>query len=116
MTSTLDNESAENQVQAQLIGLPELQPQKTSGPALLGGNTALLDGVKVNLSVVLGSAQTSLGELMQLQEAAVLKVDRTVDSPVDLVLNGNVVARGQLVAVDEHFGVRITEIAQSSKS
>jgi len=41
----------------------------------------------------------------------VLKVDRMVDAPVDVVINGNVVARGQLVVVDDNFGVCVTEIA-----
>lgn len=110
--STTPNEEVQ---QTQLIGLPELQPQTPTGPALLG-NTKLLDGVKVALSVVVGEAQTTLGELMSLKEAAILKVDRRVDYPVDLIVNGNVVARGQLVVVDDHFGVRITEIAQASQS
>lgn len=97
--------------QAQLIGLPELGDAVVSGQALLGANPALLDSVKVGLGVVVGEAETTLGELMALKEGAVLKTGRQVDLPVDVVINGNVVARGQLVAVDDHFGVRITEVA-----
>jgi flagellar motor switch protein FliN/FliY len=50
---------------------------------------------------------------MGLQESSLLKIDRKADYPVDVMLNGSVVARGQLVVVDDNFGVRITEVAQA---
>ncbi len=97
--------------QAQLVALAELPAAAGSGPALLDGQLGLLHGVPVTLSVVLGEAVTTVGELMALQQSAVLKVDRQADCPVDVMLNGAVVARGQLVVVDDHFGVRVSEIA-----
>lgn len=97
--------------QTQLVELPELAPTTPAGPALLGASPALLDGVQVALTVVVGQAHTTLGELMALKEQSVLKTDRLADTPVDVVVNGNVVARGQLVVVDDNFGVRITQIA-----
>ena len=111
--SSASNKSgaADNHVQTQPVGLPELQPRQPVGPELMGAHAGLLDSVKVSLSVMLGEAHITLGELMSLKEAAILKVDRTVDTPVDVVINGNVVARGQLVVVDDNFGVRVTEIA-----
>lgn len=96
---------------AQLIELPVLGSGATLGPALMRNNTGLLDSVKVTLTVVVGEASTTLGELFKLQENAVLTIDRHVEQPVDLVINGSVVARGQLVVVGDNFGVRITAIA-----
>lgn len=96
---------------AQIIELSELAPQAPTGAAVMGGNIGLLHGVKVRLAVVVGEAHTTLGELMGLQEQSVLKIDRPVDCPVDVMVDGNVVARGQLVVVDDHFGVRVTELA-----
>jgi len=96
----------------ELVELAELAPVAT-GASLLGGNMRLLDGVQVQLSVMVGEARTTVGELMALKESSVLKIDRKADYPVDVVLNGSVVARGQLVVVDDNFGVRITEIAQA---
>jgi flagellar motor switch protein FliN/FliY len=97
-----------------LVELSEFQPHTPSGPTVLGNNPKILHGVKVTLSVVVGQAQTTLGELMDLKEQSVLKVNRQVDYPVDVMVDGHVVARGQLVVVDDHFGVRLTEIAQGS--
>jgi flagellar motor switch protein FliN/FliY len=97
----------------ELVELVELTPPPAAAAALLGGNLRLLDSVPVTLNVVVGEARTTVGELMALQTASLLKIDRKADYPVDVMLNGSVVARGQLVVVDDNFGVRITEIAQA---
>ena len=101
----------EKPASAQALDYPELGAGAPSGQPVLGQNAALLDSVKVRLSVVVGQAETTLGDLMGLKPAAVLKIDRHVEQPVDLLINGEVVARGHLVAVDDNFGVRITEVA-----
>jgi flagellar motor switch protein FliN/FliY len=101
---------------AQEMELSEIQAQIPVGPNLLGGNLGLLNGLKVTLTVVVGDVTTTLGELLSLKESAVLKIDRQVDYPVDVMVNGSVVARGQLVVVDDNFGVRVTEIATVAQS
>ncbi|PHV12889.1 flagellar motor switch protein FliN [Chitinimonas sp. BJB300] len=58
----------------------------------------------------LGGTELSVGELMDMKENAVLPLDRLLDDPVDLLLDGHVVARGQLVAVGDSFGIRVTEL------
>jgi len=101
-------------VSTQLVYLSELTPGTPSGAPVLGDNVQLLRGVKVEVSVMVGTVQTTLGELMTLKEASVLKIDRQVDTPIDVIVDGKMFARGQLVAVDDNFGVRITEIAQAA--
>ena len=51
-----------------------------------------------------------LGELLKLGPGSVLDLDRRADGPVDLLVNGRLIARGEIVAVDERYGVRITEV------
>jgi flagellar motor switch protein FliN/FliY len=104
--------STDAPVRAQQIDYPELASGNPPGQSVLANNMALLDSVKVSLQVVVGEAATTLGELMSLKEAGLLKIDRLVDQPVDVMVNGNVVARGQLVVIDDNFGVRVTEVAQ----
>jgi flagellar motor switch protein FliN/FliY len=96
---------------AQIIELSVLPPLNPVGPTVMAGNIGLLHGVKVNLSVVVGEVQTTLGELMGLQQQSMLKIERPVDGPVDVMLDGKVVARGQLVVIGDNFGVRVTEIS-----
>lgn len=101
---------------AQIIELPELHAQSGNGAAILNGNLGLFQSVKVRLSVVVGHAHTTLGELMALRDGAVMKLDRHIDLPVDVLVEGNVVARGHLVVVDDNFGLRVSEVAPQQQA
>lgn len=98
---------------AERVELAELRGQAGGAPLALGQG-ALLQGVQVGLSVQVGQAQASLAQLMALQSGAVFTLDRAVDAPLDLVVNGQVVGRGELVVVGDQFGVRVTEVAPRS--
>jgi flagellar motor switch protein FliN/FliY len=71
-------------------------------------------GVQIALQAKLGRADLSVTDLLALQEGSVVKLDTTMNDLVELKLNGSLIARGEIVAVDDHFGVRIVEIAQIS--
>ena len=75
-----------------------------------GRNLDLLMNVSLAVSAELGRRTLRLGELLRLGAGAVLELDRRIDAPVDLLVNGRLIARGEIVAVDERFGVRITEV------
>ena len=98
-------------VSAQRIELSELPTEQpaASNPTLLQSINPLHQ-VKATLQVCVGAATLTVGELMAAKEQQVLVLDRGVEQPVDLLLEGQVVARGQLVAVDNQFAVRITEL------
>lgn len=91
------------------VALDDLPPHGPEGEALSPAAHPL-HALKVQLHVCVGRAQITLGDLLAVRRNEVLALDRAVDEPVDLVLEGKVVARGQLVAVDGSFGVRITEL------
>lgn len=65
--------------------------------------------VAVDVSVELGRARLTLGEAMALGPGAVVPLGRTAGQPVDLLVNGQLVARGEVVVVDDVYGLRITE-------
>lgn len=109
------NRENEESPAAALVELAQLTPSAAVGAPLLSGHPGLLDSVPVSLTVVVGTARSTVGELMGLQEASLLKLDRLADHPVDVMLNGAVIARGQLVVVDDSFGVRLSEIAQAKQ-
>ncbi len=96
---------------AQLIALGEL-----AGPSDGGGDRLLADAgnplhqVRTRLQVSVGETTTTIGELLSARMHQVFVLDRSVDQAVDLLLEGRVVARGQLVAVDDRFAIRITEL------
>ena len=99
--------------QAQIISLSELHPTGSDASANLPTHVEEnnpLHQVKTRLTVCVGAVELTVGELVGAREHQVLRLDRMVDQPVDVLLEGQVVARGTLVAVDDHFGVRITEL------
>jgi len=98
----------------QILELPELKPHGSPGGALTS-DSSVIQGVKVRLKVVAGEATMTIGDLASLRADTVLRLDRLVDDPVDIVLDGQVVARGQLVAVDDEFGVLVTELPRGAK-
>ena len=73
-------------------------------------NLALLMNVGLNVCAQLGACTLSVGEVLGIGVGSVVELDRSCSDPVDLILNGKRVARGEIVAVDQKFGVRITEL------
>jgi flagellar motor switch protein FliN/FliY len=92
-----------------------LEASAARGPAQRGDAKANLDLVlDVELSVTLrfGQRQLSLREVLDLTSGSVVELDRQVDEPVELVLDGRVVARGEAVIIDGNYGMRITQVLQ----
>jgi len=76
----------------------------------LGQKIDLVKNVKVNLSVCIGDCEISVSELFDLKDGSVLEINKHLNEPVDVKFDNKVVARGELVVVDDNFGVKITEI------
>ena len=88
-------------------------PAQPAGPPNLG---AILS-IPVTVQVVLGSTSLPVASLMKLARGAIISLDQRVGDPVDIVVNGKVVARGEIVVVDEvsqRFGVSLLEIVAST--
>ena len=69
--------------------------------------------VPVYISAVLGKASLSVAQLLQLTQGSVLELDRKVGEAIDIYVNNRLVARGEVVVVDERLGVTMTEIIKS---
>jgi flagellar motor switch protein FliN/FliY len=80
-----------------------------AAPARPGG-LDLLHDVEMEVSAELGRTRMSVRELLSLSPGAVVELDRAAGSPADLLVNGRLIARGEVVVIDENFGLRITEI------
>jgi flagellar motor switch protein FliN/FliY len=74
------------------------------------GGLDLLRDVSMEVTVELGRTRMTVRELLSLSPGAVVELDRAAGSPADLLVNGTLIARGEVVVVDEDFGIRITEI------
>jgi flagellar motor switch protein FliN/FliY len=69
-----------------------------------------LSAVPVDLSVEIGRTRLSVGETLELREGSVVTLDRMAGEPVDLLVNGTPIARGEVVVIDEQFGLRLTQV------
>jgi flagellar motor switch protein FliN/FliY len=78
-------------------------------PRVRGGLDMLHD-VEMEVSAELGRTRMSVRELLSLVPGAIVELDRAAGSPADLLVNGRLIARGEVVVIDENFGIRITEI------
>ncbi|MEV4274381.1 flagellar motor switch protein FliN [Actinoplanes xinjiangensis] len=74
------------------------------------GGLDMLHDVEMEVSAELGRTRMSVRELLSLTPGAIVELDRAAGSPADLLVNGRLIARGEVVVVDENFGIRITEI------
>jgi flagellar motor switch protein FliN/FliY len=73
-------------------------------------NLGLLMHVSLHLTVELGSCKMSVAEILKLGTGSIVELDRAANSPVELLVNNKAIARGEIVAIDESFGLRITEL------
>ena len=90
-----------------------IDTEPAAPPALrsVGGRgIEMLHGVEMDVTVELGRTRMTVRELLALAPGTVLELDRAAGSPADLLVNGRLIARGEVVVVDEDFGLRITEV------
>ncbi|MFZ4791863.1 MAG: flagellar motor switch protein FliN [Candidatus Competibacteraceae bacterium] len=73
-------------------------------------NLDMVMDIPVTLSLELGHTRMCVRELLQLTQGSVIKLDRPGGDPLDILVNGCLVARGEVVVINERFGVRITDI------
>lgn len=69
--------------------------------------------VPMELGVELGRAHMTVGETLELRVGSVVELERAAGEPADLLVNGTPIARGEVVVVDERYGLRITEILEA---
>ena len=99
---------------AKRIDLQDLPPSIGEGSALYDGNLDLIKDIEVVVSVVVGRARLSVERLFALKDGATLALDAAADDPVELHLDGKLIGRGELVAVGDNFGIRITQVGNAA--
>jgi len=79
-------------------------------------NLDLVMDVELNVTLRFGQRQLTLREVLELTSGSVVELDRQVDEPVELLLDGVVIARGEAVVIDGNYGLRVTEVSQPLSS
>jgi flagellar motor switch protein FliN/FliY len=104
------SDQLENEVSP--IDLQELDPRSADARASRWSERklALIKDVKVGISARLGATEIPVAKLFELRDGETVRLDNRVDEPIELLVEGKVVARGQIVVVGESFAVQISEI------
>ena len=78
-------------------------------------NLRVLENIDVQLSVEVGRTEIKIRDLLRLNEGSVVELDRLAGDPLDIMVNGTMIAKGEVVMVGERFGVRFVEIVDPEK-
>lgn len=109
-TFVLVTASSLAQAEAAAADAPTFE-QIPDGPTPLATHpVSMLSDVEMGVTVELGRARMTVGEILGLTIGSVIELDRIAGSPVDVLVNGTLIARGEVVVVDEEFGVRVSEV------
>jgi flagellar motor switch protein FliN len=93
----------------ELEQLPAGAAEPGHGPTAVG-DLRRLSAVPVDLSVEMGRTRMTVGETLELRQGSIITLNRMAGEPVDLLVNGTAIARGEVVVIDEQFGLRVTEV------
>ena len=78
-------------------------------------NIGLILDVPLEITVELGRTRKSIKDILELTNGSIVELDKLAGEPVDIQVNGKFLAKGEVVVIDENFGVRITEIASPAE-
>ncbi len=96
-----------NQASVQSVQFPNLVPQMN---ATEQGNIGLLMDVYMEMTVELGRTKRLIKDILGMGEGTIIELDKLAGEPVDILVNHKLIAKGEVVVIDENFGVRVTEI------
>lgn len=97
----------------------EKRPDAALRAAMSGSNSNIIMSIPVDVQIILGSTEMPVSDLMALQKGSTVALNRRIGEPVDVVVNGRKIARGEITVLESdpsRFGIRLTEIIAASKS
>ena len=106
MESDSENTELEN------APVEELEDNGLQGEGPAADLDSILD-ISVSLSVEIGQTDLSIRNLLQLNQGSVVELDRLAGEPLDVLVNGTLVAHGEVVVVNEKFGIRLTDVVST---
>lgn len=98
---------------AEAMAMEELQ-ESGSGPSLSPDLDVILD-IPVRISMEVGNTEINIRNLLQLNQGSVIELDRLAGEPLDVLVNGTLIAHGEVVVVNEKFGIRMTDVISPSE-
>ncbi len=97
-----EEETAQKNVESK----PEVEKNERSSLE----NLRVLENIDVKLTVEVGGAEIKLRDLLRVNEGSVIELERLAGDPLDILANGTIIAKGEVVMIGERFGIRFTEV------
>jgi len=109
-------EQEESEAQASKVELENLEDDSTGGLASSGDEKldAILD-IPVTISMEVGRANITIRNLLQLNQGSVIELDRVAGESLDVLVNGTLIAHGEVVVVNDKFGIRLTDVISQTE-
>lgn len=104
------HKSSERQINIQSGQFPDFSKQTSAAAKGLNGNMDILMDVPLNVSIEIGKTKKKMKEILEFGQGTIIALEKQAGAPVDVVVNGQLIARGDVVVIDDNFGVRITEV------
>lgn len=95
----------------QIVTFAGIEPVK---PVDIQHGIEMVQDVSLQLIAELGRTKLPVKDIIRLNEGAVIELDKVADEPIELIVDNKVIARGEVVSIDDYFGIRITEIIAGS--
>ena len=105
-----EEDNVKEQVEEQTLSTEESDQILSSAD-----NLRVLENIDVKLTVEVGNTEIKIRELLRLNEGSVIELDRLAGDPLDILINGTMIAKGEVVMVGERFGIRFVEIVDPQK-
>ena len=119
LEKTPEEEAAEAEMLEQLAAMQETEheeePQETEVVTSTADNLDLLMDISLQITVELGRREMRFEEILQLGKGSLVELNKIADEPVDIYVNQSKIALGEVVVVDDHFGVRITKLLNTER-
>jgi flagellar motor switch protein FliN/FliY len=90
------------------VKLPVFEGEEAKGEKV---ESRMLGDIPVQATVELGKTELSLKEILELSEGSIIELNRLAGEPLDLKVGGQLIAQGEVVAIDDYYGLRITTVA-----
>ncbi|MBO6227735.1 flagellar motor switch protein FliN [Denitrificimonas caeni] len=100
---------------APMQDFPDQHSENEVITSLGGPNLDVILDIPVSISMEVGSTDISIRNLLQLNQGSVVELDRLAGEPLDVLVNGTLIAHGEVVVVNEKFGIRLTDVISPSE-
>jgi len=107
-------EQAEVEAGVAQAPMPDLQPEE-GGMRMEDVNLDVILDIPVNISMQVGSTKISIRNLLKLNQGSVVELDRLAGEPLDVIVNGTLIAHGEVVVVNEKYGIRLTDVISAQE-